>query len=160
MRSLKWSTEPGQGYTRLYKTVTPLPVRQWGGWSSYLSSIPSRASGVGWRMRYRSQNAWWDFKATWSGYCNASLTAGSGGYSHWRCAERAQDCDAPAPTKHRYRNYTWVDGERAKHDPIDRMPSQRGIPDRHMVPTRRQARAIRQLYGKAVEQHVRTPTVG
>lgn len=45
--------------------------------------------------------------------CNVVPPRGTGGYSHWHCEERGKH------DVHRFRAYTWADGEKVQHAPLD-----------------------------------------
>ncbi|CAM5602223.1 hypothetical protein [Streptomyces coeruleorubidus] len=99
---------------------------------------------LAWRTIHRTQNRWWDLRATLAGYCNdrpvkTGVPGETNGYAHWRCAlKRGHD------GLHRYRNAVWLSGCRVDHEPVDMPPGQPW--ERAATPTIRQARNARRWH--------------
>jgi hypothetical protein len=156
----KWETEPGQGYSTLYKRLVPLRVRRHGGYLQWAFGrfAWGRIQSFGWRVLHRCQNRLADLNAVRLGYCNhnpfaAELDAGRypGTYSHWRCLRKDS-----RPHVHRFNNYTWSEGEKTVYDPVDWQGGADGsawsgpkwMRKRSMIQTCRQVRQIRKILGE------------
>ena len=99
---------------------------------------------------HRTHNRVLDVLAVLAGYCNHrpwSPIPGGGGYAHWRCGRKRGHIEM-----HRSRNYVWSNDGRTSYVPVPVLgPNQVGKHwaaqprrwERHLIPTRRQARAQR-----------------
>jgi hypothetical protein len=104
----------------------------------------------------RIANRYRDLRARLAGYCNhkpwnPNPDRSNGSWVNWRCAlRRGHD------GQHRFRSYVWGDVGEVEFQPIPilsvRQPMVGQPQDRHMTPTRRQARIARRWNDQARAQ--------